>query len=51
MRKGTQPFNWLYLVQPEDSTTQARCFAAETAKTVLWIGISFIISVGISQLT
>ncbi|QJB55980.1 hypothetical protein [Pseudodesulfovibrio sp. zrk46] len=51
MRKGKEKFTWSYLIEPEDSTTPARCFAAETAKTCLWICMSFFMAAGISQLT
>lgn len=48
----------IYLFQPEDSTigvteTIARSmpWSVRTAKTLLWIGVSLVMSMGISQLS
>lgn len=49
--------NLMYLIQPEDSTLGVTegvnhkiSWAFRTAKTVLWIGVAILMSVGISQL-
>lgn len=51
MQRGKQAFNWLYLVQAEDSTTPAHGRMAEVCKTFVWLGISVLMGVGVSQLT
>ncbi len=47
-------FDWLYLLQPEDSTPLTEYGVTETCKlckTFLWVGVSFLLTVGLSQLT
>lgn len=49
--RGKQQFNWLYLVQAEDSTTPACSRLTEACKTFVWLGVSILIGVGMGQLT
>ncbi|CCH49427.1 hypothetical protein [Pseudodesulfovibrio piezophilus] len=51
MYRAKTPFSWVYLVQPEDSTTERRGWFNELCKTSLWIGMSVLVSIGMSQLT
>lgn len=51
MRRHKKTFNWLYLVQAEDSTTPVYSRLNETCKTCVWLGISILIGVGVGQLT
>lgn len=46
-----QSFNWLYLVQAEDSTTPAYGRWAGVCKTFMWLAISILLGIGMSQLT
>ncbi len=52
--KGRKTFDWLYLFQPEDSTLVMESGVTEACKlckVALWVGVSFIMAAGISQLT
>lgn len=47
-----------YMFQPEDSTlgvtetvSHSMPWSIRTAKTILWVGVSMVISMGISQLS
>ncbi|MGL1863651.1 MAG: hypothetical protein OCC46_14090 [Pseudodesulfovibrio sp.] len=51
MDRGKRSFNWLYLVQAEDSTTQTNSRLMGACKTFLWLGVSILIGVGMGQLT
>ncbi|QGY39496.1 hypothetical protein GM415_04970 [Pseudodesulfovibrio cashew] len=51
MNRRKRPFNWLYLVQAEDLTTQSGSRLNEACKTCLWLGVSILLGVGFGQLT
>lgn len=51
MRKAVHAFHWSYLFQVEDSTTPEHSMFARTFKSMLWVGISVIMGMGVSQLT
>lgn len=51
MRKAANDFQWSYLFQMEDSTTPEHSMFARTFKSVLWVCMSIIMGMGVSQLT
>jgi hypothetical protein len=51
MRKGKKTFDWLYLLQAEDSTTLTQSRLAGACKAIVWVGVSILIGMGVSQLT
>lgn len=51
MRQSVKNFHWSYLFQVEDSTTPEHSLFARTCKTMVMVGISVLIGMGMSQLT
>jgi len=51
MRRGKTSFYWLYLFQAEDSTTRPQSRLAGACKTLVWVGVSILVGMGVSQLT
>ncbi len=51
MDRGKRSFNWLYLVQAEDSTTETGSRLMGVCKVFLWLGVSILMGVGVGQLT
>lgn len=51
---GKKKFDWLYLFKAEDSTPLVEAGVTDVCKlckTALWVGVSFLMAAGISQLT
>ena len=51
--QGRKTFDWLYLFKAEDSTPLTEYGVTEACKlckVALWVGISFLMAAGISQL-
>lgn len=51
MHKRAHSFHWSYLFQLEDSTTPEHSALARTCKSMLWIGVSVLMGMGVGQLT
>jgi len=51
MHKGKESQSWLYLFQAEDSTTPVMGRLMGACKTFVWLGISILLGLGVSQLS
>jgi len=51
MQRGKRVFNWMYFFQAEDSRGVAESRLAGACKAFLWLGISILMGIGVSQLT
>ena len=51
MVSSKRKFNWVYFFQAEDSETQPESRLAGACKAILWLGVSILMGVGVSQLS
>jgi hypothetical protein len=50
MTRRTVPFDWKYLLRPEGTDTAAPSRLAGACKTVVWLGVSILLGVGMGHL-
>ncbi|MFH1913237.1 MAG: hypothetical protein ABIK45_03040 [Pseudomonadota bacterium] len=50
MTRKTAPFDWKYLLRPEGADSETPSRLAGACKTVVWLGVSILLGVGMGHL-